>query len=97
MYRDIRGRRENMKPVFCIGTKGCIRVPVFENIVDVHYINDKPVVNTEKIKTFCQKEGINSYKMGGLSDMFTNNFIEEKKQTQIWPKDVIDFLKFNEN
>ena len=35
LYRDIRGRREDLKPLFIIGGVYDIKNPFFENIVDV--------------------------------------------------------------
>lgn len=35
LYRDIRGRREDLKPIFAIGGVYDIKNPVFENILDV--------------------------------------------------------------
>lgn len=35
LYRDIRGRREDLKPLFAIGGVYDIKNPVFENILDV--------------------------------------------------------------
>jgi len=94
LYRDIRGRRENLSPIFCIGTKGEKRLPIFANIVDVFYIDDKPTINTKQIEEFCQKECLEinkTYKLGGLENKFKNNFADS-------PKDVINFLKIgNEN
>ncbi len=36
LYRDIRGRREDLKPLFVIGGIYDVKNPVFENVVDVH-------------------------------------------------------------
>lgn len=35
LYRDIRGRRENLSPLFAIGGVYSIKNPIFENLVDV--------------------------------------------------------------
>lgn len=35
LYRDIRGRREDLKPIFAIGGVYDIKNPVFQNVVDV--------------------------------------------------------------
>lgn len=35
LYRDIRGRREDLKPLFAIGGVYDIKNPIFENVVDV--------------------------------------------------------------
>lgn len=36
LYRDIRGRREDLKPLFIIGGIYDIKNPIFENVVKVH-------------------------------------------------------------
>jgi CRISPR-associated protein Cst2 len=35
LYRDIRGRREDLKPIFAIGGVYDIKNPIFENVLDV--------------------------------------------------------------
>ena len=35
LYRDIRGRRENLSPLFAIGGVYSMKNPIFENLVDV--------------------------------------------------------------
>ena len=35
LYRDIRGRREDLKPLFAIGGVYDIKNPVFQNVLDV--------------------------------------------------------------
>ena len=35
LYRDIRGRREDLKPLFAIGGVYNIKNPIFQNVVDV--------------------------------------------------------------
>ena len=35
LYRDIRGRREDLKPLFIIGGVYDVKNPVFQNVVDV--------------------------------------------------------------
>ena len=89
LYRDIRSRREILSPVFCVGIKTDKRLPLFANVVEVIYKEDKPTINTKQIEKFAEKEGLEidkDYKMGGYSDHFINNF-------QYMPKDVIEFLK----
>ncbi|QNO13733.1 type I-B CRISPR-associated protein Cas7/Cst2/DevR [Alkalicella caledoniensis] len=46
LYRDIRGRREDLKPIFAIGGVYNIKNPVFQNVLDV---NDNRLV-VEQIK-----------------------------------------------
>ncbi len=55
LYRDIRGRREDLKPLFIIGGVYDIKNPFFENVVDVR--NNKILVEklTSGIYDFIEK------------------------------------------
>jgi CRISPR-associated protein Cst2 len=50
LYRDIRGRREDLKPLFIIGGVYDIKNPFFMNAVIVEWVHGKPVVLDEPIK-----------------------------------------------
>ena len=50
LYRDIRGRREDLKPLFVIGGVYDTLNPFFENTVFVTWQDDKPVINTDSLK-----------------------------------------------
>lgn len=50
LYRDIRGRREDLKPLFIIGGVYDTCNPFFENLVNVEWKKDKPEILTEPIK-----------------------------------------------
>lgn len=56
LYRDIRGRREDLKPLFIIGGVYDIKNPFFENVVDVR--NNKILVKklTSGIYDFIEKD-----------------------------------------
>ena len=56
LYRDIRGRREDLKPLFIIGGVYDIKNPFFENVVDVR--NNKILVEklTSGIYNFIEKD-----------------------------------------
>ena len=56
LYRDIRGRREDLKPLFIIGGVYDIKTPFFENVVDVR--NNKILVEklTSGIYDFIEKD-----------------------------------------
>jgi CRISPR-associated regulatory protein, DevR family len=56
LYRDIRGRREDLKPLFIIGGVYDIKNPFFENVVDVR--NNKILVEklTSGIYDFIEKD-----------------------------------------
>lgn len=44
LYRDIRGRREDLKPLFAIGGVYDVKNPVFQNVVDIE--NNKISIDT---------------------------------------------------
>lgn len=68
LYRDIRGRREDLKPLFVIGGVYDIKNPVFENIVDVK----NNTVLIEGIKDVMTSELANKTETGVVSGKFTN-------------------------
>ncbi|MCI5761726.1 MAG: type I-B CRISPR-associated protein Cas7/Cst2/DevR [Ligilactobacillus agilis] len=68
LYRDIRGRREDLKPLFVIGGVYDIKNPVFENIVDVK----NNTVLIEGIKDVMTSELVNQTETGVVSGKFTN-------------------------
>lgn len=49
LYRDIRGRREDLKPLFIVGGVYDTLNPFFENTVIVDWKNDKPEINTSAL------------------------------------------------
>lgn len=68
LYRDIRGRREDLKPLFVIGGVYDIKNPIFENIVDVK----NNTVLIESIKDVMTSELANQTETGVVSGKFTN-------------------------
>lgn len=75
LYRDIRGRREDLKPLFIVGGIYDIKNPVFENIVtvDKNSIKVKPILEAEESlpnETFT----------GVVSDQFDN---DEQLKTEL--------------
>lgn len=68
LYRDIRGRREDLKPLFVIGGVYDIKNPVFENIVDVK----NNTVLIEGIKDVMTSELANQTETGVVSGKFAN-------------------------
>ena len=71
LYRDIKGRRENLSPIFLIGGVYDIKNPFFENRVKCK--NNR--INIEILKDIInQDEEIkNNTKVGVLESMFANN------------------------
>lgn len=77
LYRDIKGRRENLSPVFVIGGLYAIGNPFFYNKPEIEFTHDKTLLNcaalneTMRIST---PEGLvkDSSSAGVLSGLFTN-------------------------
>ncbi|MHC5218155.1 type I-B CRISPR-associated protein Cas7/Cst2/DevR [Enterococcus sp. LJL128] len=69
LYRDIRGRREDLKPLFVIGGVYDIKNPVFENVVDVK--ENKILVN--KIKGVLYPNIKEHTVCGLVEEQFTND------------------------
>lgn len=49
LYRDIRGRREDLKPLFIVGGVYDTLNPFFENTVILDWKNDKPEINVSAL------------------------------------------------
>lgn len=83
LYRDIRGRREDLKPIFAIGGVYDIKNPIFQNVLDVKdnriLINQIEGVLYDNIKedTYC-----------GLVEgkFYNDNEIKSKLQSTIMPQ-----------
>ncbi|MGL4850635.1 MAG: type I-B CRISPR-associated protein Cas7/Cst2/DevR [Clostridium sp.] len=77
LYRDIKGRRENLSPVFAIGGVYSIKNPFFENRIKV--FNNR--LNVEVIESVLKldKEIRGNTIIGKIDNLFINNKeIEEK-------------------
>ena len=75
LYRDIKGRREDLKPLFVIGGVYDIKNPFFENIVDVK--NNKILVDKlcSGIYDYIEKDTIS----GIVKEQFENDTEVEVK------------------
>ena len=91
LYRDIRGRREDLKPLFIIGGVYDIKNPFFENVVDVR--NNKILVEklTSGIYDFIE----NDTTVGIVKEQFENDTeIEtELAKKNIKVLNVLEFFK----
>ena len=90
LYRDIRGRRENLTPIFIIGGVYNIKNPFFENRLKV----SKNKLDIEKIlKTIDIDEEVkNNTVVGYLGNFFSNSKdIEEELKTKSI-SEVFDYL-----
>lgn len=61
LYRDIRGRREDLKPLFIIGGVYPVKNPFFMNVVKIEWENGKPKILKEAIdeilnSKYCYKD-----------------------------------------
>lgn len=83
LYRDIRGRREDLKPLFIIGGVYDVKNPVFQNVVDVKNNN----INIEEIEgilyDFVKKDTL----CGTIENRFDNSKeIKERLNATNMPK-----------
>ena len=86
LYRDIRGRREDLKPIFAIGGVYDIKNPIFENALDVK--NNRLVVG--QIEGVMFEEFKDDTICGLVEGKFDNdNEIKEKLDALSMP----DFFK----
>ncbi len=56
LYRDIRGRREDLKPLFIIGGVYDTCNPLFENLVTIHWDKDKPKIEAAPLKQILSSQ-----------------------------------------
>lgn len=77
LYRDIRGRRENLSPIIAVGGVYSIKNPFFENRLKVK--NNRVSVETIEEIINLHEEVKNQTKVGLIKGIFSNdNAIEEK-------------------
>jgi len=75
LYRDIKGRREDLKPLFIIGGVYTIKNPVFQNAIEV---KNKTLI-VDRIIDVLNEEIKESTKVGIVAGVFENeNEIKEK-------------------
>lgn len=56
LFRDIRGRREDLKPLFVIGGVYDIKTPFFHNAVNIEFKGSKPYIKWDSIKQVLDAE-----------------------------------------
>ena len=88
LYRDIRGRRENLTPIFIIGGVYNIKNPFFENRLKVE--KNKLIIETIK-DTLKMDEEISKNTICGLVDSIFSNTEEIKKELN--PKSVAEVIE----
>ena len=91
LYRDIRGRREDLKPLFIIGGVYDVKNPFFDNVVDVK--NNKILADklTSGIYDYIEKDTL----AGIVKEQFENDTeVEEKlKEKNIDLTNIPEFFK----
>ncbi len=93
LYRDIRGRREDLKPLFVSGGVYPIKSPFFHNAVNVIWKAGRPNLNIDAIEQVLQvslqdKRTIKEFTyIGGLKGEFENF------EPEMSPFDVLDKIK----
>lgn len=88
LYRDIRGRRENLSPIFIIGGVYNIKNPFFENRLKVE--KNKLIIETIK-DTLKIDEEISKNTICGLIDSIFSNTEEIKKELN--PKSIAEVIE----
>ena len=71
LYRDIKGRRENLAPVFIIGGRYCRKNPFFENRI----VLNKGCIRVDTLKEMieCSSDIKDHTLIGAVSGMFAND------------------------
>ena len=85
LYRDIRGRREDLKPLFAIGGVYDIKNPIFENAVKVRNSN----IDIESIQSILDDPRVKGNTSVGFVDGAFNNSQEIKDKL-----DAVTVAKF---
>lgn len=89
LYRDIRGRREDLKPLFVIGGVYDLKNPVFENVLNVK----NNAVLIEPLKDVMTKEIAAQTEVGVVSGQFANTAEIKKELNAIPVAKFFDSLK----
>ena len=90
LYRDIRGRRENLSPIFIIGGVYNIKNPFFENRLKVNKNNLE--IKTIKDVLKLDEEIKNKTKCGIIDSIFSNTEEIKTELNAVSVSDVIEHL-----
>lgn len=86
LYRDIRGRRENLSPIFVIGGIYHIKSPLFSNAIELDFSLEKPTLNFNPINQILDSQyEINSQKFN-IKDFTYIGILKDK--LNIKPKEL---------
>lgn len=87
LYRDIKGRRENLSPLFIIGGRYSRKNPFFENRVKV----DENQINVETLQELIKDNELGECTFTGVTSGIFNN--EEKIKSELKAESVGDVFK----
>jgi CRISPR-associated protein Cst2 len=90
LYRDIRGRRENLAPVFAIGGIYDRKNPYFENRIQLR----KNKLNIEKLEEIIEsdQDSKNNTKVGYLGNSFSNDAEVKEKLNAMKMNEFFDSM-----
>jgi len=90
LYRDIRGRRENLAPVFAIGGVYDRKNPYFENRIQLK----KNKLNIEKLEEIIEsdQDSKNNTKVGYLGNSFSNDAEVKEKLNAMKMNEFFDSM-----
>lgn len=86
LYRDIKGRREDLKPLFIIGGVYDIKNPIYQNAISMH----KDRLNLQKIKDTRTKDLEGETLTGMVSGVFEN---EEEIRAELGSSNINNFFE----
>lgn len=94
LYRDIRGRREDLKPLFVIGGVFPIKSPFFHNNVNIEFRGSKPYITWEGIKQVLEtmineKNKVDDFTFKGIQKGEFGNDLDIEKS----PFEALDEIK----
>ncbi|OJG87460.1 CRISPR-associated protein cas7/cst2/devr, subtype I-b/tneap [Enterococcus saccharolyticus] len=86
LYRDIRGRREDLKPLFIIGGVYDVKNPIFQNVVNV----EEGIIQLNPIKSVLSKRVIDDTICGIVDDEFKNT---EEIKNELFAVNIAESLE----
>ena len=93
LYRNIRGRREDLKPLFIVGGVYDRLNPFFENLVKINYDKAKPIIVADIIKQQILDGNLKDHTVVGLrAGVFENN-VDDFGVIVLSPEKAINSLK----
>lgn len=93
LYRDIRGRRENLSPVFIIGGVYNIKNPFFENRLKVNK-NNLEIKTIKDVLNLDEEEIKNKTRFGIIDAIFSNTEEIKEELKDLNAGSVADVIKY---